>query len=60
MTCSFACKDLGMDCAFVAKGKDMNELMTKAVKHGKEVHGYTDAQLKDPEMIKKVKEKVKC
>ena len=27
--------------------------------HAKEVHGYTDEQLKDPEMVKKVKAVIK-
>jgi len=28
-------------------------------KHAKKVHGYTDEQLKDPEMIKKIKAAIK-
>jgi predicted small metal-binding protein len=33
--------------------------MADAVKHGKEVHGYTEEQLNDPEMIKNVKAAIK-
>ncbi len=60
MGCTLACKDLGVDCSYVAEGKNMKGLMSQAVKHGKEVHGYTDAQLKDPNLLKKVKATVKC
>ena len=56
---TLACKDLGVDCSYVAEGKNMKDLMNKAVKHGKKVHGYTDEQLKDPELLKKVKAAVK-
>ncbi len=53
------CKDVGVDCPFVARGETEEELMKVVVKHGKEVHGYTDEQLNDPEMIKKVKAAIK-
>jgi len=33
----------------------MEELMADGAKHGKEVHGYTDEQLNDPEMQEKIK-----
>jgi predicted small metal-binding protein len=56
---TLACKDLGMDCSYVAKAENEEELMSKAVEHGKKVHGYTDEQLKDPELLKKVKAAVK-
>ncbi|NVM46979.1 MAG: DUF1059 domain-containing protein, partial [Candidatus Lokiarchaeota archaeon] len=35
------------------------ELMADMGKHAKEVHGYTDEQLKDPEMMKKIKAAIK-
>ena len=59
MGLKLACRDLGSDCPYVARGETMEELMADAVKHGKEVHGYTDEQLNDPEMMKKVKAAVK-
>lgn len=55
----FACRDVGIDCPYVARGETEEELMADAVKHGKEVHGYTDEQLNDPEMMKKVKSAIK-
>ncbi|KAF5418962.1 MAG: DUF1059 domain-containing protein [Methanosarcinales archaeon] len=59
MAYKLACKDMGIECPFVAQGKTMDELMGNAAKHGKEVHGYTDEQLKDPKMQKEIKAAVK-
>ena len=59
MTLSLACADAGLDCSFVAKGETKEELFGKAAKHGKKVHGYTDAQLSDPEMVRQMEEIIK-
>lgn len=57
MTLTLACKDIdiGSQCPYIARGETEEELMEDAIKHTKEVHGYTDEQLNDPEMMKKVK-----
>jgi len=59
MAKTMACRDVGVDCSYVAHGETEEELMADVVKHGKEVHGYTEEQLKDPEMMKKVKAAIK-
>lgn len=59
MALQFACRDVGVACDFIAKGETEEELLEQAAKHAKEVHGYTDEQLNDPEMMKKVKSAVK-
>ena len=56
---TFACKDVGVECPYVARGETEEELMADISKHAKEVHGYTEEQLKDPEMMKKVKDAIK-
>lgn len=33
------CRDVGMDCDFVARGKDEQEVMTKAAEHARRDHG---------------------
>ncbi len=33
------CRDVGMDCDFVARGKDEQEIMTKAAEHARKDHG---------------------
>lgn len=53
------CRDLGVDCPFEARGETEEEVIGQVAKHAKEVHGYTDEQLSDPEMMKKVKEAIK-
>jgi predicted small metal-binding protein len=60
MAYTLACKDLGEPtCPFVARGETKEEVLAKAAKHGKEVHGYTDKQLNDPKMIEQLKAKIK-
>ncbi len=59
MAYEIACRSLGMDCDFVARGETMDDLMAVGGKHGKEVHGYTDEQLQDPAMAEKLKTVVK-
>ena len=59
MTLTVSCKDTGIECDFVARAETEEELMAQLVKHGKEVHGYTDEQLSDPAMIEKIKAIVK-
>lgn len=56
---TLACRDLGIDCSYVARGETFEEVMADGSKHGKEVHGYTDEQLNDPKMTEKVKAAIK-
>jgi predicted small metal-binding protein len=56
---SFACRDVGVACDFVARGETEEEVFAQAAKHAKRVHGYTDAQINDPKMQKQVKEAIK-
>ncbi len=59
MTLSMECKDAGHDCPFVARGETTEEVLAKVAKHAMEVHGLTDEQLNDPEMIDKIKAAIK-
>lgn len=59
MAMTLACRDLGEDCHYVARGETEEEVMADADKHAKEVHGFTDEQLKDPKLIKSVKAAIK-
>jgi predicted small metal-binding protein len=34
----FACKDLGLDCGFVATGASKEDVLQKAMAHGNTVH----------------------
>jgi predicted small metal-binding protein len=56
MAYTLACKDAGqLTCPFVARGETKEEVLAQTAKHAKEVHGYTDEQLKDPKMIDQMK-----
>ena len=60
MTKTLACKDTGMiECPFVARGQTDEEVLNSAGQHAKEVHGYTDEQLQDPETIAIMKKHAK-
>jgi predicted small metal-binding protein len=52
------CRDVGVDCDFVATGATEEEVMQKAGEHGKKVHGFTDADF-TPEMMAKIKAVIK-
>lgn len=45
---------MGLNCSYVACNDTKEELMNNAGKHGMEVHGYTEEQLNDPEMMKTI------
>jgi len=53
------CKNMGIDCDWKGKAKTKKELITKAANHGKKVHGYTGAQLKDPKMMEEMMKHIK-
>ena len=37
----FRCGDLGVDCAFEARGETVEEVLQKAAEHAREEHGLT-------------------
>ena len=59
MAMTLSCRDLDSTCTYVARGNTEKELMADMEKHAKKVHGYTDEQLKDPKMMKKIKKAIK-
>jgi predicted small metal-binding protein len=59
MGLKLACRDVGLDCSYVAHGETMEQLMAAGGEHAKQVHGYTDQQLNNPEMMTKIKAAVK-
>ena len=59
MALLLVCRDAGYDCPFVARGETMEEVLAQVAKHAKEVHGCTDEQLNDSEMIDKIKAAIK-
>ena len=39
---TLSCRDVGVDCDFVATGENEAEIMTKAVEHARAEHGYDE------------------
>jgi len=56
---TLACRDLGVECSYVARGETMEEMQADMAKHAKTVHSYTDEQLKDPKTMEAMKAAVK-
>jgi len=40
MAKTICCRDVGVDCDFVAKADTLDELMQMTAKHAKEAHGF--------------------
>ncbi len=59
MKLTLACKDLGLNCDYVAHGEFFFELMTDEERHGKDIHGFTEEDIHSPEMTEKIKAAVK-
>jgi predicted small metal-binding protein len=56
---TLACKDLGTTCPYVTHAETLEELKADGAKHAKEVHGYTDEKLNNPEFAKAFKAAIK-
>ncbi len=59
MAYSLACRDAGVDCSSVIEGETIEGVLSEGGAHAKEVHGYTDEQLADPDVIAQLRAVVK-
>ena len=50
-----ACRELGMDCDFVARGETEEDLMRVGAEHGRQVHAMTDEQMSDPQLQQRIR-----
>jgi predicted small metal-binding protein len=46
------CRDVGVDCDFVARGATVDEVLQKAKEHAAKEHGFADIP---PELVEQVK-----
>jgi predicted small metal-binding protein len=46
------CRDVGVDCDFVAKGETVDDVLRQCGEHARSAHGYADVP---PELVDKVK-----
>lgn len=55
---TIACRDMGFDCDYVAKGEDMDAAMSDLKEHGMSVHNLAEADM-TPEMADKMRQMAK-
>jgi len=55
---TFTCRDIGIDCDFVAEASPEEDIMAKITEHGKSVHSYKDEDFTE-ELVEKVKGAIK-
>lgn len=46
------CRDVGVDCDFVAKGETVDDVLRQCGEHARSAHGFADVP---PELVDKVK-----
>ena len=46
------CRDVGVDCDFVARGETVDEVLRQCGEHARSAHGYADVP---PELVEKVR-----
>ena len=56
MTKVLKCRDVGVDCDFVARGATVEEVLVKAKEHAGKDHGFADIP---PELVDKVKASIR-
>jgi len=47
-----SCRDVGVNCDFVARGETVEEILQKAREHARNAHGFPDIP---PDLVEKVK-----
>ena len=52
---SVSCREVGVDCDFVGKGRTEEELMNNIIEHAIKDHGYTREDVLKPKMQKVIK-----
>jgi predicted small metal-binding protein len=54
-----ACRDFGYDCNAIMKGRNLDEAVDAAIKHGVSMHGQNVKTLQTPEKRAEIASKVK-
>ncbi|MCA1782548.1 MAG: DUF1059 domain-containing protein [Dermatophilaceae bacterium] len=55
MTKELRCRDVGFDCEAVVTADSEEQVLPQVAAHAKTVHGLTDEQLADPDLIRQVR-----
>jgi predicted small metal-binding protein len=51
-----SCREVGLDCDYVAKGETEEEIMKDAGQHAVRDHGYKEEEIMTPEMKEKIRQ----
>lgn len=54
-----ACRDFGLDCNALMKGRNLDEAVDAAIKHGVSMHGQNVKELQTPEKRTEIASKAK-
>ena len=50
-----SCREVGMECDFVARGETDQDVMQAGAEHGRQAHGFTAEQLADPQLQQRIR-----
>jgi predicted small metal-binding protein len=53
------CRDVGVDCDYVAKGETEEDLMKDAGQHAVKDHGYKEEDIMTPEMKENIRSHIR-
>jgi predicted small metal-binding protein len=54
-----SCREVGVDCDYVAKGETEEEIMRNAGEHAVKDHGYKQEDIMTPEMKEKIRQHIR-
>jgi predicted small metal-binding protein len=54
-----SCRDVGVDCDYVAKGETEEEIMRDAGEHAVRDHGYNKEEIMTPQMKDKIRSHIR-
>ncbi|HEX7207750.1 MAG TPA: DUF1059 domain-containing protein [Nitrososphaeraceae archaeon] len=54
-----SCREVGVDCDYVAKGETEEEIMKNAGEHAVKDHGYKQEDIMTPEMKEKIRQHIR-
>lgn len=54
-----SCRDVGVDCDYVAKGETEEEIMRDAGEHAVRDHGYKEDEIMTPQMKDKIRSHIR-
>jgi predicted small metal-binding protein len=53
------CSDVGFACDAVIRGESEDDVMNQAARHGQEVHGMTEEDLREPATAEKIRSSIR-